>query len=114
MPLNPSFIVRMERKPGAFGETMHDIRSWLDHCKIQPASFAPVADSGVGFEISFKSEDEARLFEHAFRASTRLPRGSTTTLKMAHRAVDKLVDNALRLPSDREQPRGWQQSLPKK
>jgi hypothetical protein len=75
MALNPSFIVQMERKPGAFGDTMNEIRSWLDHCKIHPASFNPVApaNSGVGFEISFNNEDEARLFEHAFRASTRLP-----------------------------------------
>ena len=73
MALNPSIIVRIERKPGAFGDTMNEIRSWLDHSKIHPASFNPVApaNSGVGFEISFKGE--ARLFEHAFRASTRLP-----------------------------------------
>ena len=50
MALNPSFIVRMERKPGAFGDTMNEIRSWLDHSKIHPASFNPVApaNSGVG------------------------------------------------------------------
>ena len=75
MALDPSFIVRIDRKPGAFGDTMNEIRTWLDHCKIQPASFKPVAlaDSGVGFEISFNSEAEAHLFEDAFRASTRLP-----------------------------------------
>ena len=75
MPLNPAFIVCVERKPGAFGGTMNEIRTWLDHCKIQPASFKPVAqaDSGVGFEISFNSEAEAHLFEDAFRVSTRLP-----------------------------------------
>ena len=49
---------------------MNNIRSWLDHCKIQPASFNSVfnALSGVGFEIAFNSEDEAHLFEEAFRA----------------------------------------------
>src|SRR5882762_8700753 len=73
MALNPAFTVCVERKPGAFGDTLNEIRTWLDHCKIQPASFKPVAqvDSGVGFEIGFNSEDEARLFEHAFLASTR-------------------------------------------
>src|SRR6266542_7098225 len=52
-----------------------EIRTWLDHCKIQPASFKPVAqvDSSVGFEIGFNSEGEAHLFEQAFRVSTRLP-----------------------------------------
>jgi hypothetical protein len=74
MALNPVVIVCVERKPGAFGDTMNEIRTWLDHCKIQPASFKPVAqaDSGVGFEICFNSEDEAHLFEGAFRLSTRL------------------------------------------
>jgi hypothetical protein len=75
MALNPAFTVCVERKPGAFGDTMNEIRTWLDHCKIKPASFMPVAqvDSGVGFEIGFNSEDEAHLFEDAFHASTRLP-----------------------------------------
>jgi hypothetical protein len=75
MAFNPVLTVCVERKPGAFGDTMNEIRTWLDHCKIHPASFNPVApaNSGVGFEISFNNEDEARLFEHAFRTSTRLP-----------------------------------------
>jgi hypothetical protein len=75
MALNPAFIVCVEMKPGAFGDTLNEIRTWLDHCKIQPASFKPVAqaDSGVGFEIGFNGEDEAHLFEDAFRSSTRLP-----------------------------------------
>ncbi len=66
MALNPSLIVRIERKPGAFGDTMNEIRSWLDSRHIHPASFAPVSDSGVGFEISFNDEDEARLFRARF------------------------------------------------
>ena len=47
---------------------MNDIRSWLDHAKIEPVAFKPVADAqhGVGFEIAFNSEDEARLFERQF------------------------------------------------
>jgi hypothetical protein len=75
MALNPAFTVCVARKPGAFGDTMNEIRTWLDHSKIQPASFAPVTqtDSGVGFEIGFNSEGEALLFEHAFLASARLP-----------------------------------------
>src|SRR4029077_13211604 len=72
MALDPPFVVRVEKQPGgsSFGETMNNIRSWLDHRKIQPASFNSVfnALSGVGFEIAFNSEDEAHLFEEAFRA----------------------------------------------
>jgi hypothetical protein len=48
---------------------MNDIRSWLDYRKIEPALFASDR-SGVGFEIAFNSEDEARLFEREF---TRVP-----------------------------------------
>ena len=70
MALNSPFAVRIENPPGStFGGTMNDIRSWLDHRKIQPALFKPVASaqSGVGFEIGFNSEDEAHLFEREFR-----------------------------------------------
>jgi hypothetical protein len=69
MALDPSFVVRVEKKPElSFGEIMNGIRTWLDHRKIEPVSFEPVAKAGVGFEIAFKSEDEAHLFEEAFRA----------------------------------------------
>ena len=71
MALDPSFVVRVEKKPElSFGEIMNGIRTWLDHRKIEPISFVPVAkdDSGVGFEIAFNSEEEAYLFEEAFRA----------------------------------------------
>ena len=63
------FFVRIERTTEAFvGDTMNEIRSWLDHRKIQPASFRslPVDGGGAGFEIGFNSEDEAHLFEKAF------------------------------------------------
>jgi hypothetical protein len=71
MALSPPFVVRVEKKPErSFREIMNDIRAWLDHRKIEPVSFKPVAqaDTGVGFEIAFNSEDEAHLFEEAFRA----------------------------------------------
>jgi hypothetical protein len=69
MALNPPFVVRVEKKQeGTFGGIMRDIRSWLDHRKIEPISFKPVANAekGVGFEIAFNSEDEANLFQHEF------------------------------------------------
>jgi hypothetical protein len=71
MALNPLFVVRVEKKTerSSFGQTMNEIRSWLDHSRIQPVLFKPVASdrSGVGFEIGFASEDEAHRFEEAFR-----------------------------------------------
>ena len=69
MALDPPFVVRVEKKPGdTFGGTMHNIRIWLDHRHIQPASFNPVTNTrnGVGFEIGFNREDEAHHFEEAF------------------------------------------------
>jgi hypothetical protein len=47
---------------------MNDIRSWLDSHKIQPVDFRP-GEGGPGtvaFEIRFRREDEAHLFEQAF------------------------------------------------
>ena len=70
MALSPPFVVRVEKKPdSSFGAAMNDIRAWLDHRKIEPASFKPVAkaDTGVGFEVGFNNEDEANLFQHEFR-----------------------------------------------
>jgi hypothetical protein len=71
MALDPPFVVQIETKPGelgSFGGTMNTVRTWLDHHHIQPVSFLPVANarSGVGFEISFDSEEEAHLFEREF------------------------------------------------
>ena len=39
MALDPSFVVRAEKKPErSFGEIMNGIRTWLDHRKIEPIS----------------------------------------------------------------------------
>ena len=70
MALSSAYIVRVEKQPeGLFCDIMNGIRLWLDHRKIQPVSFKPVANvqNGVGFEIAFNSENEACLFERAFR-----------------------------------------------
>jgi hypothetical protein len=69
MTLNSPFVVRVEKQPErSFGEIMNAIRSWLDHRKIEPVSFEPVAktDRGIGFEIAFNTEDEAHLFQREF------------------------------------------------
>jgi hypothetical protein len=69
MAPNLDFIVHLDKKLHAsFAETMGDVRSWLDRCKIETVSFKPVtsAESGVGFDIGFKREDEALRFERAF------------------------------------------------
>ena len=74
MALSSPFVVRVEKKPEhSFGSTMSGIRTWLDHHKIQVVSFKPfaTAETGVGFEIAFRTEDEAHLFEREFAKVTR-------------------------------------------
>lgn len=68
MTLKSPLIVRVERSGKAFGIAMNEIRSWLDSHKIQPVDFRPSeSDPGaVAFEIRFRREDEAHLFEQAF------------------------------------------------
>jgi hypothetical protein len=68
MALSP-FIVHVEKKPGiSFGEMMRDARFWLDRHQIETVSFKLVtsAATGVGFDIGFNIEDDARLFKQAF------------------------------------------------
>ena len=75
MALTPPFIVRIEAKPdGSFGAMMNEIRSWLDHSKIEPATFHPMAGAepeAGSYLIGFHTEDEARRFEREFRALER-------------------------------------------
>ena len=70
MAFDPPFTERVEKKPErSFGATMNEIRTWLDHHNMNSISFKPVAEakSGVGFEIGFRTEDEAFLFEREFQ-----------------------------------------------
>jgi hypothetical protein len=47
--------------------TMKDIRIWLDAEKIQPMDFRTVVGhAGIGFEISFRFEQEAERFQQRF------------------------------------------------
>ena len=49
------------------GNTMNDIRTWLDAEKIQPVDFRTVVGSaGIGFEISFRLDHEAERFQRRF------------------------------------------------
>jgi hypothetical protein len=56
-------VIRAEN----LGKTMNDIRTWLDAEKIQPVEFKTiVSHAGIGFEISFRSEQEAERFQQRF------------------------------------------------
>ena len=48
-------------------EAMRQHRLWLDTNKIQPTAFKPdFYDGAIGFEIRFKNEHEAALFDEYF------------------------------------------------
>jgi hypothetical protein len=68
MTLKTPRCVHVEKPEALFGQIMSDIRSWLDHKKIQPTEFrsGPTAPGIVAFEIGFNREDEAQLFEQTF------------------------------------------------
>ena len=45
------------------GEMMKEIRTWLDHNKVEPSLFK---QADFAFEISFSRDEEAELFKSAF------------------------------------------------
>jgi hypothetical protein len=68
MTLNSPLRVRVEKPQKAFGVALNEIRTWLDAHKIQPFDFRPdpAGPGAVAFEIKFRREEEARLFEQTF------------------------------------------------
>jgi len=64
----PAVKIRIETPVGTpLGRLMNEIRAWLDSEKIQPTHFRPVAGSvGFGFEIGFRSEEDANRFREWF------------------------------------------------
>jgi hypothetical protein len=60
--MSPLTVIRTKN----LGDTMKEIRSWLDAEKIQPVVFKTVVGrAGTGFEISFRHEQEADGFSGA-------------------------------------------------
>jgi hypothetical protein len=68
MALPDSIMITIKLPIGtSFGKTMNQVRSWLDSKKIEPAHFRPVTcHGGIGYEISFRSSQEAELFQREF------------------------------------------------
>lgn len=68
MALISSSVVRISKPASfSFADAMNQHRTWLDTNKIQPASFKPININGViGFELGFRNEDEAALFDKQF------------------------------------------------
>ena len=68
MALNPPFTIRIKKPETLMAETMNEMRSWLDKHRVQPVEFkvAMTETPGIAFDIQFRSEDEAVLFERVF------------------------------------------------
>jgi hypothetical protein len=67
--LNSPFTIRIEKpEVASLAETMNAMRSWLDKHRVQPVEFkiAMTGMPGIAFDIQFRSEDEAVLFERVF------------------------------------------------
>jgi len=65
--LTPVVVHADNPRNAPLGKAMNDIRVWLDSERIQPVEFKMVVNSAVlGFEISFRNEQDAARFEEQF------------------------------------------------
>lgn len=66
--LGSAIKIEVSRPAGTpFGVIMNEIHSWLDRNKIDPVDFKTlVGREGIGFEIRFRTEDEAERFQRQF------------------------------------------------
>jgi hypothetical protein len=70
MALDPPFTIR-EKPETALADAMAEMREWLDKHRVQPLAFKIAMKElpGIAFDIQFRSEDEAHLFERQFAFS---------------------------------------------
>ena len=68
MALNHPFTIRVEKSEVALADTMNEMWAWLDEQGFQPIEFkiAMTGMPGIAFDVQFRSEDEAVLFEQVF------------------------------------------------
>ena len=71
MALDPPFTIRIEKPETALADAMAEMREWLDKHRVQPVLFkiAMTGFPGIAFDIQFRSEDEAHLFERQFSST---------------------------------------------
>jgi len=63
-----AYYIYIETPVGTpLGESIKEIRPWLDRFNIEPIEFKSETQHGVStLDISFRSQDEALLFERDF------------------------------------------------
>ena len=68
MERDPAFTIRIEKPETALAETMNEMRTWLDKHRVNPVEFkiAMTGMPGIFFDVRFRTEDEAVLFEQVF------------------------------------------------
>ena len=68
MALSRPVVIRAKNQTNIpLGNTMNEIRSWLDSEHVAIATFKTVAHhEGLSFEISFKSTQDASRFQRQF------------------------------------------------
>jgi hypothetical protein len=68
MALDPPFTIRIEKPETPLADAMAEMREWLDKHRVQPLEFkiARTGLPGIAFDIRFRSEHEAHLFEQQF------------------------------------------------
>jgi hypothetical protein len=73
MTLKSPRIVSIENPGASIADAMSNLRIWLDDNKIEPVEFRMISPDAAGFtfEIQFRSEDEALLFESKFPSGDR-------------------------------------------
>jgi hypothetical protein len=66
---SPTSVVHVEKPPEILlSEYFGEMRIWLDAHDITPLDFRPFGGPSVGFEIRFRSPEQASLFEREFGA----------------------------------------------
>jgi hypothetical protein len=68
MTLSPPFSVRADKPETALADAMNEMRTWLGNTRLRPIEFKIVFDRmhGIAFDVMFRSEAEAVLFEQVF------------------------------------------------
>jgi hypothetical protein len=68
MALDPPFTAHVEKPRTALADAMKEMRTWLDHTALEPVEFkvAATAFALIAFDVTFKTEADARRFEQAF------------------------------------------------
>jgi len=61
-PVAPNTVFVAKPFEISYADAMRRLRTWLDHQKIQPAEFRIVTEARVGSEITFLTEQDARVF----------------------------------------------------